>query len=100
MAILVLMFVVIFVARHRFNRGGGMGGVGGNCARRWRHEKPNGGATVEKVNGSVHVSFAFFAVRLREIHPLLAQKRLSNRRNGHGSSSLVSPSGALKGGKL
>lgn len=99
MAILVLMFVVIFVARHRFNRGGGIG-VGGNCARRWRHEKPNGGATVEKVNGSVHVSFAFFAVRLREIHPLLAQKRLSNRRNGHGSSSLVSPSGALKGGKL
>ena len=55
-AILVLIFVVIFVARHRFNRGMGIGG-GGDCARRWRHEKPNGGATVEKINGSVHVSF-------------------------------------------
>ena len=64
MAILVLIFVVIFVARHRFNRG--MGG-GGSCARRWRHEKPNGGATVEKVNGTVHVSLSI--VRLREIDP-------------------------------
>ena len=55
-AILVLIFVVIFVARHRFHRGMGGGGGGSDCARRWRHEKPNGGATVEKVNGSIHVS--------------------------------------------
>ena len=56
-AILVLIFVVIFVARHRFHRGmGGGGGGGSDCARRWRHEKPSGGATVEKVNGSIHVS--------------------------------------------
>ena len=38
-AILVLIFIVIFIARHRMH-----------CAR-WK-EKPNGSARVEKVNGS------------------------------------------------
>ena len=64
-AILVLIFVVIFVARPRFHRGRGGGGGGSDCARRWRHEKPSGGATVEKVNGSIHVSPDMDDARLR-----------------------------------
>lgn len=74
MAILVLIFVVIFVARHRFHRGmGGGGGGGSDCARRWRHEKPSGGATVEKVNGSIHVSVGRDALGCVEFVMSIAQ---------------------------